>query len=261
MRLPQQQGVLVLSLKKDEGRLPICNGISALNVVVVDYGGGGNLHSMVKAVARAAAELGQGHEVRVATTAPDVATADRIVLPGPGAVADCRAAVHGRPGMMEALHEAAIVRRRPFLGTCIGMQLLASRSLEMGSHDGFGWVPGQVVKITPATGQGMATADGVPVWPPAGRPWWIPHYGWNDLNLARADHPLFAGVGQGAHVYFVHSYHLRPDDPAHLLADVDYGGRLVAAVGRDNLVGTQFHPEKSQAVGLRLLANFLAWRP
>lgn len=232
-----------------------------MNVVVVDYGGGGNLHSMVKAVARAAAELGHGHDVRAAATAEAVAAADWIVLPGQGAFADCRAAVYGRPGMMEALHEAAITRGRPFLGTCIGMQLLAGSSLEMGTHQGFGWVPGQVVKIAPATGRGVAVANGATLWPPAGRPWWIPHYGWNDLRLARADHPIFAGIGQGAHVYFVHSYHLLPDDPAHLLADVDYGGQVVAAVGRDNLVGTQFHPEKSQAVGLRLLANFLAWRP
>ena len=231
------------------------------NVVVVDYGGGGNLHSMVKAVDRAARALGQGHVVGAATHAEEVAAADWIVLPGQGAFADCRAALMERPGMREALTDAVIGRGRPFLGTCIGMQLLASRSLEMGTHEGLGWVPGEVVKIEPRTGMGVAVADGVTVWPPAGRAWWIPHYGWNDLRLARIDHPLFAGVDAGAHVYFVHSYHLRPDDPAHLLADVDYGGQVIAAVGRDNLVGTQFHPEKSQAVGLRLLANFLAWRP
>src|SRR5690606_18661597 len=117
--------------------------------------------------------------VRAASTAEDVAAADWIVLPGQGAFADCRAAVDGRPGMMEALHEAAIIRGRPFLGTCIGMQLLAGSSLEMGTHQGFGWVPGQVVKIAPTTGRGVAVADGATVWPPAGRPWWIPHYGWN----------------------------------------------------------------------------------
>jgi glutamine amidotransferase len=232
-----------------------------MNVVVVDYGGGGNLHSMVKAVARAAAELGHGHEVRVATSAADVAAAGWIVLPGQGAFADCRAALLGRAGMMAALADAVIARGRPFLGTCIGMQLLASRSLEMGTHEGFGWVPGEVVRIDPRPGVGVATANGETVWPPAGRSWWVPHYGWNELRLARAGHPVFAGIGQGAHVYFVHSYHLLPDDAAHLIADVDYGGPVVAAVGRDNLVGTQFHPEKSQAVGLRLLANFLAWRP
>ncbi len=228
---------------------------------MVDYGGGGNLHSMVKAVTRAAAELGHGHDVRAATSAAEVAAADWIVLPGQGAFADCRAALFGRAGMMEALTDAVIARGRPFLGTCIGMQLLASRSQEMGTHQGLGWVPGEVVRIAPRTGAGVAVANGETVWPPAGRPWWVPHYGWNDLRLARADHPVLAGIGQGAHVYFVHSYHLRPADPAHLLADVDYGGRIVAAVGRDNLVGTQFHPEKSQAVGLRLLANFLAWQP
>jgi glutamine amidotransferase len=232
-----------------------------LNVVVVDYGGGGNLHSMVKAVARAADLVDRGHKVAAATHAEEVAVADWIVLPGQGAFADCRAALHGRAGMMAALTDAVIARGRPFLGTCIGMQLLASRSLEMGTHQGFGWVPGEVVRIAPQTGAGVAVANGTTLWPPAGRPWWIPHYGWNDLRLARADHPVFAGVGRGSHVYFVHSYHLRPDDDAHLIADVDYGGQVVAAVGRDNLVGTQFHPEKSQAVGLKLLANFLAWRP
>ena len=232
-----------------------------MNVVVVDYGGGGNLHSMVKALARAAGALGQGHVVRAATAADEVAAADWIVLPGQGAFADCRGAGAARAGMMEALADAVIARGRPFLGTCIGEQLLASVSLEMGEHAGFGWIPGKVVKIQPATGVGVARADGATVWPPAGRPWWIPHYGWNDLRLAAPDHALFRGVAAGAHVYFVHGYHLLPDDPAHVLADVDYGGPVIAAVGRDNLVGTQFHPEKSQAVGLRLLANFLAWRP
>lgn len=232
-----------------------------MNVVVVDYGGGGNLHSMVKAVVRAAGELGQGHDVRIGRTPDDVAGADRIVLPGQGAFADCRAAFFGRDGMAEALTEAVMARGRPFLGTCVGEQLLCTVSREMGSHAGFGWIPGEVVKIAPQTGQGVATAAGRVVWPPAGRPWWIPHYGWNDLRIVASDHPLFRGVGQGAHVYFVHSYHLVPEKPEHLLAEVDYGGRIVAAVGRDNLVGTQFHPEKSQAVGLRILANFLAWRP
>lgn len=221
---------------------------------------------MVKAVDRAARALGRGHVVRAATHAEEVAAADWIVLPGQGAFADCRAALMDRPGMREALAEVVRGRGRPFLGTCIGMQLLASRSLEMGEHAGLGWVPGEVVRIAPATGTGVAVANGDTVWPPAGRPWWIPHYGWNELRLARPDHPLFKGVGgpaveAGAHVYFVHSYHLLPDDPRHLLADVDYGGPLTAAVGRDNMVGTQFHPEKSQAVGLQLLANFLAWRP
>lgn len=232
-----------------------------MNVVVVDYGGGGNLHSMVKAVARAAGELGHGHAVTVARTPEQLAAADWIVLPGQGAFADCRAAFHGRAGMMEALAEAVIARGRPFLGTCIGEQLLCTTSREMGSHQGFGWIPGEVVEIRPETGRGVAVANGATVWPPAGRPWWIPHYGWNELRIAAAGHPLFRGVEQGAHVYFVHSYHLVPDDPAHRLAEVDYGGPVVAAVGRDNMVGTQFHPEKSQATGLRLLANFLAWRP
>jgi len=232
-----------------------------LNVVVVDYGGGGNLHSMVKAVARAAGELGQGHVVRAGQAPEDVAGADWIVLPGQGAFADCRRAFYGRAGMIEALTEAVVTRGRPFLGTCIGKQLLGTVSYEMGEHTGFGWIPGKVVKIAPQTGAGVATANGATVWPPAGRPWWIPHYGWNDLRLAAPAHPVFRGVAAGAHVYFVHSYHLVPDDPAHLLADVDYGGQVIAAIGRDNLVGTQFHPEKSQTVGLRLLANFLAWRP
>lgn len=216
---------------------------------------------MVKAVARAAAGLGREHDVRAGRTPEAVAAADRIVLPGQGAFADCRAAFFARAGMMEALREAVVVRGRPFLGTCIGEQLLCTTSREMGSHQGFGWIPGEVLKITPETGRGVATAAGRTVWPPSGRAWWIPHYGWNDLRIVAPAHPLFRGVAQGAHVYFVHSYHLMPENPAHLLAEVDYGGQVVAAVGRDNLVGTQFHPEKSQAVGLRLLANFLAWRP
>lgn len=232
-----------------------------MNVVVVDYGGGGNLHSMVKAVARAAGELGRGHAVRVGRGPEDVATADWIVLPGQGAFADCRRALFERSGMAEALAEAVLARGRPFLGTCIGQQLMCTTSREMGEHQGFGWIAGDVVKIAPQTGAGVAVANGETVWPPAGRPWWVPHYGWNDLRIRRPDHPLFAGVASGAHVYYVHSYHFVPDDPAHLLAESDYGGPITAVIGRDNLVGTQFHPEKSQAVGLRLLANFLAWRP
>ena len=234
-----------------------------MNVVVVDYGGGGNLHSMLKSLTHAAGEVGDGQTVRAVGEPEAVSSADWIVLPGQGAFADCRRAVRDSVGMTEALAEAVLARGRPFLGTCIGMQLMATTSHEMGVHQGFDWIPGDVVRIAPATGVGVARDDaGNIVWPPSGRPWWIPHYGWNDLCLHGPAHPVFAGLGRfSPDVYFVHSYHLRPADSSHLLATVDYGGALTAAVARDNLVGTQFHPEKSQATGLRLLANFLRWRP
>jgi len=233
-----------------------------LDVAVIDYGSG-NLHSMSKALARVAAELGAGHRVLVTDDPATVAAADRIVLAGVGAFADCRRGLDALPGMPAALREAVVDRGRPFLGTCVGMQLMATTGHEHGDQPGLDWIPGEVVRITPATGVGVARDDaGNIVWPPGGRPWWIPHYGWNDLVLHGPAHPVFAGLGRfSPDVYFVHSYHLRPADPSHLLATVDYGGAVTAAVARDNLVGTQFHPEKSQAAGLRLLANFLRWRP
>jgi glutamine amidotransferase len=205
-----------------------------VTTVVIDYGSG-NLRSAAKALAAA------GADVKVSAEASDVAAAARIVLPGVGAFADCRAGLGRLPGMIEMLERVVRRHGRPFLGICVGLQLMADAGLEHGRHPGLGWIAGEVVPLAP-------------------RPAKIPHMGWNELKLAR-NHPLFAGIADGAHAYFVHSYHLLLRDPADLLASVDYAGPLTAAVARDNMAGVQFHPEKSQATGLRLLANFLAWRP
>ena len=213
-----------------------------MSVAIVDYGSG-NLRSAEKAVARMLEETGGGGRALVTADPERVARADRILLPGVGAFADCRAGLFGLDGMVEALEEAVQERGRPFLGICVGMQLMAERGLEHGAHSGLGWLPGDVVALRPAD--------------PALK---VPHMGWNALT-GLADHPLLAGLGEGAHVYFVHSYRFAPADAGHMLAMSDHGGRFAAMVGRDNLAGTQFHPEKSQAHGLRLIANFLDWRP
>ena len=214
-----------------------------MGVVVIDYGSG-NLRSAAKAVERAAAEAGTELSVKVTAEARAVRAADRIVLPGQGAFADCARGVAAVLGLREALDEAVIERGRPFLGICVGMQLMASRGLEHGVHAGFGWIPGEVARIAPDDA-GLK----------------VPHMGWNDLVIRHFGHPVLEGLSTGTDVYFVHSYAIRCSDPAHVLAEVEYGGMLPAVVGRDNLVGTQFHPDKSQAAGLRLIANFLAWRP
>jgi len=211
-------------------------------VAIIDYGSG-NLRSAAKALERAALETQSGQTVLVTSRAEDVAAAERVVLPGVGAFADCMQGLSALQGMVEALTETAITRARPFLGICVGMQLMATRGLEYGEHKGLGWIAGDVVKLEPKD--------------PALK---IPHMGWNTLKLKRA-HPLFDGVGPDAHAYFLHSYHLRASNARDVLAETEYGGTVTAAVGRDNLVGTQFHPEKSQSVGLTLLANFLRWRP
>ena len=212
-----------------------------MDVALIDYGSG-NLRSAAKALERV------GARVRVTDRADDVARAERIVLPGVGAFADCSKGLGKLGGMREALEEAVRQRGRPFLGICVGMQLMAGEGREHGVHAGLGWIEGAVVAIEPAPG-------------PDGRPLKVPHMGWNELGLRRDDHPVFAGLASGEHMYFLHSYHLRAARDADCLAEADYGGPVVAAVARDNLVGTQFHPEKSQAAGLRLLANFIAWRP
>ena len=212
-----------------------------MTTVIIDYGSG-NLRSAAKAFERAARENG-GDTVAVSAAPDAVRAADRVVLPGVGAFADCRAGLLALDGMAEALEAAVIARGRPFLGICVGMQLMATQGLEHGRHDGFDWVPGAVEALTPAPG----------------RP--VPHMGWNDLNIRRSDHPVLAGVETGAHAYFVHSYAFRAADPAHVLAETDYGTPVAAVVGRDNMIGTQFHPEKSQATGLRLIANFMSWTP
>ena len=210
-------------------------------VAIIDYGSG-NLASAAKALERAATDASTGQRVLVTARAEDIATAERVVLPGVGAFADCMQGLANLPGMIDALKDAVIKQARPFLGICVGMQLMAARGLEHGEHKGFGWIPGDVVKLTPA---GALK---------------VPHMGWNTLRVKHG-HPLFAGLAPDDHAYFLHSFHLRASSQDTLLADTDYGGEVTAVVGRDNLVGVQFHPEKSQRVGLRLLANFLQWRP
>ncbi|WP_406720489.1 imidazole glycerol phosphate synthase subunit HisH [Thioclava litoralis] len=207
---------------------------------LVDYDSG-NLHSAQKAFERMARETNAG--TIVVTSDPDVvAKADRIVLPGDGAFPSCRAALENFTGLYEAISEG-VSTGKPFMGICIGMQMLATRGLEFTETQGFGWIPGEVVRITPADSALK-----------------VPHMGWNDLVIDHA-HPVFEGVKTGDHAYFVHSYHFRVADPAHRLAHVDYAGDVTAIVGRDNIIGTQFHPEKSQATGLRIIANFLGWKP
>ena len=215
-------------------------------VAIIDYGSG-NLRSAAKAFERMAAESGLAREIVVTADADRVAAADRIVLPGVGAFADCRRGVTGPPGMMAALQFAVIENARPFLGICVGMQLMATRGLEHGETPGFGWIAGEVVAIAPAAAELK-----------------IPHMGWNELDISAPHHPVLAGLAAGGarpHAYFVHSYHLAATVPHTVLATTDYGGPITAIVGRDNMVGTQFHPEKSQATGLRLIANFLDWSP
>jgi imidazole glycerol-phosphate synthase subunit HisH len=213
-----------------------------MTVAIVDYGSG-NLRSAAKAFERAAAENGVRSPILVTSEPEEVATAERIVLPGVGAFADCRRGLAAVPGLEDALCEAVIGRGRPFLGICVGMQLMAAYGREFETVAGLGWIPGDIVAIDPADRQLK-----------------IPHMGWNELALL-VEHPVLAGIEQGTHAYFVHSFQFRTDDPDAVLAETDYGGRLAAVVGRDNLIGTQFHPEKSQMAGLRLIANFLEWRP
>ena len=209
--------------------------------VLVDYDSG-NLHSAEKAFQRMALEVGAG-EIIVTSRPEDVARADRIVLPGDGAFPACRRALGAHGGLFEAIDEAVRIKARPFLGICVGMQMLASWGREYQDTAGFGWIGGEVVRIAPSD--------------PALK---VPHMGWNDLVIDRP-HPVLEGLATGDHAYFVHSYQFRVADPAHLLAHCDYGGPVTAIIGRDTIVGTQFHPEKSQALGLRLIGNFLRWRP
>ncbi|WP_374313626.1 imidazole glycerol phosphate synthase subunit HisH [Dongia sp.] len=212
-----------------------------MTVAVIDYGAG-NLKSAAKALAHAASATGE--EVIVTADAKAIARADRIVLPGVGAFAECKRGLEAVPGGVEAMREAVLTKGRPFLGICVGMQLMATVGVEYGEHPGLDWIKGRVVKLTPND--------------PSLK---IPQMGWNDLRLKKPEHPIFAGLATGAHGYFVHSYHFIADNADEVLADVDYGGPVAAAIGRDNMVGLQFHPEKSQAVGLALLANFLRWKP
>lgn len=216
-----------------------------MSIAIIDYGSG-NLCSAAKAFERAAETIGMDSPVLVTSRPEDVAASHHIVLPGVGAFADCRAGLDAVDGMVEALNEAVIKQGKPFLGICVGLQLLASRGLEHGVTQGLDWISGDVVAIKPDD--------------PSLK---IPHMGWNTIDVT-TDHPIWQGIPtgpDGLHAYFVHSYHLEAANPDHISATSEYGQTLTASVGRDNIIGTQFHPEKSQKLGLALIANFLKWRP
>ena len=209
-------------------------------VVLIDYGSG-NLRSAEKALARAAAD--KGHEVVVSAEPEIVAKADRLVLPGVGAFAACMSLLHGKDGLVPAMTEAVKERGAPFMGICVGMQLLGDRGLEFGVTPGLGWIPGDVKQIERTSPELK-----------------VPHMGWNALSKPR-QHPVTASIPEGGHVYFTHSYILDAKDPSDVIAWTDHGSRFVAAVARDNVAGMQFHPEKSQILGIKLLGDFLEWRP
>jgi imidazole glycerol-phosphate synthase subunit HisH len=216
-----------------------------LSLAIVDYGSG-NLHSAHKALERAAGAAGFKGEIKVTSKPEDILAADRIVLPGVGAFADCRRGLESVPGLIEALTEATQTKARPFLGICVGMQLMATRGLEHETTEGLGWIEGEVAALEPDDPRLK-----------------IPHMGWNTLDVA-ITHPILEGIPTGRdgwHAYFVHSYGFRSVPDAAMIAATEYGGRVTAIVGRDNMVGTQFHPEKSQGLGLALLGNFLRWKP
>ena len=216
-----------------------------MSVAIVDYGSG-NLHSAAKAFERAAHDSGRARAIRVTSRPDEVARAERVVLPGVGAFADCRRGLDAIHGMIEALNENILQRGRPFFGICVGMQLMAERGREYQVTPGLGWIAGEVDRIEPDDASLK-----------------IPHMGWNTLNMLQP-HPLLEDIAlgpDGLHAYFVHSYELKPAKRTDLVAQADYGGPLTAIVGRDNMVGTQFHPEKSQRLGLKLIANFLRWSP
>jgi glutamine amidotransferase len=216
-----------------------------MRVAIIDYGSG-NLRSATKAFERAAREAGLDVRVELTDDAEKVRSADRVVLPGVGAYADCRAGLDAVPGMVGALEEAVLDAGRPFLGICVGMQLMSSRGLEKTITNGLGWIAGDVREMRPAD-PGLK----------------IPQIGWNTIHV-KHDHPLLEGIrtgDDGLHAYFVHSYQLEAERSEDVLAVTDYGGEVTAVVARDNVAGTQFHPEKSQALGLALISNFLRWTP
>ena len=216
-----------------------------MKVAIIDYGSG-NLHSALKAFERAAQDRGIAASIALTSDPDALRKADRIVLPGVGAFADCRAGLHAVPGLVAALEESVHKDGKPFLGICVGMQLMAERGLEKTVTPGLGWIKGEIALIEPKD----TTLK-------------IPHMGWNTLDVHRP-HALLDGITtghDGLHAYFVHSYHCRNGAKDECIATADYGGPVTAIVARDNMVGTQFHPEKSQALGLALIANFLRWRP
>jgi imidazole glycerol-phosphate synthase subunit HisH len=216
-----------------------------MSVAIVDYGSG-NLHSAAKAFERAARESGHAQPIVVTSDPGAVKRADRVVLPGVGAFADCRRGLDAIAGMVEALNEIVLQRGRPFFGICVGMQLMAERGREYQVTPGLAWIAGEVDRITPSDPDLK-----------------IPHMGWNTLSMLKI-HPLLEDIPlgpDGLHAYFVHSYELKTAQRSDLVAQTEYGGPLTAIVGRDNMVGTQFHPEKSQRLGLALIANFLKWAP
>lgn len=215
------------------------------HVAIIDYGSG-NLHSAAKAFERASRESGSPLAIKVTAEPEAVLRAERVVLPGVGAFADCKQGLANIPGMIEALEAAVREEGKPFLGICVGLQLMASRGLEHGVTPGLDWIEGEVRAITPSDAALK-----------------IPHMGWNTLKLARR-HALLDGIPtgeSGLNAYFVHSYHLVPQNRDVLVASTDYGGEITAFVAKDNMAGSQFHPEKSQKLGLALIANFLRWKP
>lgn len=215
-----------------------------MTTVIVDYGSG-NLHSAAKAFERASRESGSGEKIVVSNDPNEVRRADRVVLPGVGAFADCRRGLDAVPGMIDALDETVRGKGRPFFGICVGMQLMAERGREYEVTEGLGWIKGEVNRIAPSD-----------------KALKIPHMGWNTLDSK--SHPVLAGIplGQtGLHAYFVHSYQLNAENSGDVIARAEYGGPITAMVGRDNIIGTQFHPEKSQKLGLALISNFLKWTP
>lgn len=219
-------------------------------IAIIDYGSG-NLRSAAKAFEHVVTDDGLSARVIITNKADDVAAADRIVLPGQGAFGDCIGGLKAVPGMVEALEQAVIKKGRPFFGICVGMQLLATRGLEHGTHDGLGWIPGDVVKMAPANDSFK-----------------IPHMGWNNVRCTKTgeSHPVLRSITEnsaagGPHFYFVHSFMVESKNTDMILAAADYGGPVNAIIGRDNIIGTQFHPEKSQESGLALIRGFLHWKP
>lgn len=214
-----------------------------MSVVVIDYGSG-NLRSAAKAIEREVSDKSLSLTVQVSANPDDVRKASHVILPGVGAFADCRAGLLALDGMADALHETVLVNAKPFLGVCVGMQLMGTLGLEHGKHEGLGWLNGTVRALEPRD-ENLK----------------IPHIGWNELYLKNVHHPVLNGLNNRPHVYFVHSYYFDCDSSVDVLATVNYGGYIPAVIGRDNMIGTQFHPEKSQEVGLKLISNFLRWKP